>query len=299
MVDKQILITGAGGLLGTALCEYYHGRYADEQNTIIGHYHRPPNSAMPWSTAQGDLGEKSHIVDLAGRFSPDIIINAAALADVDRCQTEPELSHRINVDAVTYLLDTFPGAFFIHISTDYVFGNGARPGTATDPTAPMNIYGEHKVSAEKATLAASERNLVIRTNTMFDRRGRRSFFRFVYDSLREKKRIRCISDQSSNPLSTRSAAELIDDLMTRKASGIYHIGGNEFVSRLEFARRIATYFDLDNSLIDAITTASLSRPAPRPSIAGLDCRTTEIFLDRAMPALEDEFARIAREASLP
>lgn len=278
----EILITGVGGLLGRRLAE----EFSDARRLIL-HYHSKPEIGNDGSIAVGDLGGPEHIKNLSQQFSPDIIINSAALADVDRCQKEPEISQRINVDAIELMLKHFPQAKFVHISTDYVF-SGEKRACPNDPPNPINIYGDHKLLAEKITQSASPDNLIIRTNTMLDITTGRNFFLFVYNSLKAGKKVNGANDQSSNPITAFSAAKLIRQFIEKDASRIYHIGGNDFVSRFELAVKIAEICELEESLISPVESLSIPRPAPRPPLAGLMCGDTEEFLNRKMPSLENE-----------
>ncbi|MFH1700828.1 MAG: SDR family oxidoreductase [Candidatus Zixiibacteriota bacterium] len=278
----QILITGVGGLLGRRLTDEF-----SNAGRLIKHYHNDPRIENGENTYYDDLGDIEHVKYLSQQYSPDIIINSAALADVDRCQQEPELSRRINVDAVDYLQKYFPKAKFVQISTDYVFP-GDKRACPNDPPHPINIYGEHKLRAEELILAASTDNLIIRTNTMLDITAERNFFLFVYNNLKAGKKIGGASDQSSNPISDLTSAKLIRQLIEKDGSGVYHIGGANFVSRYELALKIAEICKFDKGLISPVESSSLPRPAKRPLLAGLLCNETEEFLNRKMPALEDE-----------
>jgi dTDP-4-dehydrorhamnose reductase len=278
----QIMITGAGGLLGQRLAEEF-----SDAGHLIKHYHNNPEIENDKNIIFGNLGDEEHIKNLSQQFLPDIIINSAALADVDQCQHEPYASKRINVDAVELLLKYFPQAKFVHISTDYVF-SGDKRACPNDPPNPINIYGEHKLQAEIITQTASPSNLIIRTNTMLDITTGRNFFLFVYNRLKAGKKIKGANDQSSNPITAFSAAKLIRQLIEKDASGIYHIGGADFVSRHDLALKIAEICEFDKSLISPVESLSIPRPAPRPPLAGLICDETELFLNKKMPALEDE-----------
>jgi dTDP-4-dehydrorhamnose reductase len=289
-----VLLTGAGGLLGTRLAKSIAGKYQ-----VFLHHHHLPHEENTGATFAGDLSDLQHVNTLAAEITPDIIINCAALADVDRCETESEISHDINVKAVDHLLSRFPAAKFVHISTDYVFDGGNRQGLAApkpnDPTHPINVYGQHKLNAERATLAASKNNLVVRVNTLYDHINKRNYFRFAYDKMSAGENIYGLIDQISNPISAFAAAHLIIRLIEKDAAGIFHLGGREFVSRYDFARRIASFFDFNSDLITSATLETFPRPANRPRNAGLDCRITEQFLQSTMPKLDDEFSCIAKE----
>jgi len=289
----SILLTGAGGLFGGRLAEAL-GAYQ-----LAAHFHHQPIGGVSAAVYCGDLSDPTHVASLEGLIAPDVIINCAALADVDRCEAEKELSLAVNVTLVANLARLFPKARLVQISTDYVFSDDeVRGGAAPRPhdlPVPINVYGRHKLEAEYLTLAASSKNLVVRVNSLFDHRGRKNIFSHAYDSLRKGETIYGLVDQISNPIAAIDAAQLIVRLIENEGVGIFHVGGRDTVSRHEFTLCIADYFGFDRGLIVPLRSEERPRPAARPKRAGLDCTLTERFLESPMPGLQDGFGRIARE----
>jgi len=291
--QSSVLLTGAGGLLGGRLAEAL-GAYQ-----VAAHHHHQPIGGVSPAVYCGDLSDPTHVASLAGLIAPDVIINCAALADVDRCETDKELSLAVNVTLVANLARLFPNARLVQISTDYVFSDDENRSEAAprphDRPDPINVYGRHKLEAEYLTLAASSKNLVVRVNSLFDHRGRKNIFSHAYDSLRKGETIYGLVDQISNPIAAIDAARLIAGLIEGGAMGIFHVGGRDTVSRHEFTLCIADYFGFDRGLIELLRSEERPRPAARPTRAGLDCTLTERFLKTPMPGLQDGFACIARE----
>lgn len=290
MSRPAILVTGAGGLLGRRVVEQAAGRCR-----LFRHYHLVPRDELHGKIFIGDLTDRDHIRMVAETIAPDIIIHCAALADVDRCEREPEVSRRINVEAVEHLTAAFPRAVFVHLSTDYVFPGGSPPPSPPSPTGALNVYGRHKLDAENVVQAAAAPHLIIRTATLLDYLGRKNVFQPLYEPLKAGREVACLTDQSSNPLAAADAAGLVLALVDKGARGIFHIGGRDLVSRYELAVRMAAFFGFDSDLVRPMTSESVKRDAPRPLAAGLDCRATEALLGRAMPTLEETFAVIAED----
>lgn len=289
MSRSSILVTGAGGLLGRRVVEQAARRYR-----LFRQYHSAPKDELHGTIFVGDLADRNHVRTIAETVHPEMIIHCAALADVDRCEREPELSRHINVEAVRYLTEAFPEAVFVQLSTDYVFPGGAPPPEPSVPTRPLNVYGRHKLEAENLARAAAN-HLIIRTATLLDWLGRRNVFQPLYEPLRAGREIFCLTDQSSNPLAASDAAGLVLALVEKGARGVFHIGGTELVSRYELAVKLAEYFNFNPALVRPMTSENIRRDAARPSPAGLDCRATESFLGKAMPTLQETFAVIARD----
>ena len=150
----KIVVVGAGGRLGAALAREYASR--DE---TIGFTH-----------AQLDLGQPEALRRTLAPLAFDVLINAAALTNVDYCESHREEAMRLNAEAPRVLAEICgeKEARFVHVSTDYVFdGEKRAPYTETDPADPISVYGESKRAGEEQVLAANERALVIRVSWVF------------------------------------------------------------------------------------------------------------------------------------
>jgi dTDP-4-dehydrorhamnose reductase len=200
--------------------------------------------------------------------APDVIFNAAAITDVDLCEREPALCDRVNRDAVGHLAAT--GVPLVHVSTDYVFDGEAGPYAEDAPTRPLSHYGRAKLESEALALA-SPRSIVARTMTLWGRgKGMKtSFVDFVRDSLSAGKEIRIVTDQWGNPTLAEDLALALWKLVEGGRSGIYHVVGEDWNSRHDWAVAIAGFHGLDASLIKPCLTADLRQAARRPLRSGL------------------------------
>jgi dTDP-4-dehydrorhamnose reductase len=288
MSDLPVLITGAGGMLGRRLAE----KMQSVQEDVFLHYHRKPEIPAAKNYVVGELDDEAINETIRKFGSPRLIINAAGITDVDLCQRDPDLSERINARAPIRLAQAFPDAKFVQISTDYVFPSRKKPPLPRDPVGPINKYGQDKLAAEDHLLALSDDNLIVRISLNYDFVLKRGFFRHVYDTIQKGNTIHGITDQVSNPCWSFSYAEMIMSLLERNASGIWHLGGKDFVSRYEFATIIADIFGLDKSKIEKSSLDDVKRDAPRPHHSGLDCSESESILDRSLPTQEENLKEI-------
>jgi dTDP-4-dehydrorhamnose reductase len=122
----------------------------------------------------GDLNDLPGLATTVRRFAPDVIVNAAAYTAVDQAESEPQLAHQVNADALVVLAQEARrlNALLVHYSTDYVFsGHGYAPWQETDPVAPLNIYGASKLSGEQAIQASGCSHLIFRTSWVYSARG--------------------------------------------------------------------------------------------------------------------------------
>ena len=190
---------------------------------------------------------------------------AAALSHVDYCESHPDDSYAINVAPIELLAST--GVRIVFFSTEYVFAGNAGPYRETDPVAPLNVYGEHKVRAE---LALPEAALIIRTTVVYGAESQRKNFIYrVIDTLRSGRELRVPDDQVGSPTYAPILARAAVCLEEQGAHGTYNVAGDTRVSRYEFAREAARVFQLDADLVRPVSTDDLRQPARRPLDAGL------------------------------
>jgi len=161
----------------------------------------------------------------------------------------------------------------IYISTDYVFDGNAGPYAEDQPTKPINYYGQTKLDAEKLIQKSGIPWAIIRTNVLYGNTTiqKASFVRWVIEKLQRFETISIVNDQFGNPTWSFGLAEAIQKIMDKKATGLYHYAGKDYISRFEFALKIAGVYDLDPMLIRKTTTRALNQKAPRPYQAGLTC----------------------------
>jgi dTDP-4-dehydrorhamnose reductase len=163
---------------------------------------------------------------------PDLIVNAAAYTAVDRAETERELAHTINGVIPGVLAEEIRrlgGKGIIHYSTDYVFGgDGKRPYTEEDATAPVNAYGASKLGGERAVGAAGAPHVILRTEWLYATRGA-NFLRTILRMAQQGKPLRIIADQMGSPTWARMLAETSAVVLARMlrsdaaaVSGVYH-----------------------------------------------------------------------------
>jgi len=179
------------------------------------------------------------------RYSPKVIINAAAYTDVAGAEQEPELAMAVNCDGVARLAELAKqhNALLVHFSTDYVFGgSGHRSWRESDRPAPLNVYGQSKLAGEQAILASGCCYLIIRTSWLHSS-WRDNFLKTMLRVAQSRDELRVVCDQVGAPT---SAALLAD--VTIKASarvleepalgGLYHVAASGAVSWYDYARFI-------------------------------------------------------------
>lgn len=264
---KRILICGANGLLGQRLALMLGGR--TEYETLNTSRERSfVFDDRLYDFTQLDLTRKGDVKSLISSFQPDVIMNAAALTNVDWCEEHREEAWNGNVVAVENLVEAARkvGAKLIHVSTDYVFDGKAGNYSEDDKPNPVNYYGKTKLAGENAIRVADIDHAILRTIVVYGYGigVKKNFALWVLDSLRTGKPIRCVTDQIANPTYVADLARAIITIAELGKSGVYHVSGREEVSRYEFAVRVAGVFGLNPALIAPIRTDELVQRAARP-----------------------------------
>ena len=200
---KRILITGANGQLGYSFYNLLRHKYE------IVNTSRSINNNR--SCIYLDITNPIVCKEVINLIKPDIILNFAALTNVDYCERNPVLTNEINVIGLENLLTYFKKPI-IHISSDYVFDGNNGPYAEEDSTNPINIYGMSKLRSEQVLLNYSANSLIIRSNVIYDylKNSSASFLNWVVDSLKNKKEINVVNDQVNNPTWASSLTVVID-----------------------------------------------------------------------------------------
>ena len=234
-----------------------------------------------------------NLVDLDGTsqlirdFKPNLIVNATAYTAVDRAESERELALAINAHGPALLAEeaNVLGAALIHYSTDYVFdGSKGEPYVETDQPAPLGVYAESKLAGERAVQNAGGSYLIFRTSWVYSLR-RDSFVTKVLKWSRQQRTLKLVSDQISNPTWSRMLAEVTGQLVAMagkdlaiwvtERSGLYHLAGWGYASRLEWGKEILSLDQKkeEQVAVEVIPTLTNEFPTPaqRPLFTALNC----------------------------
>ena len=278
----RILITGAFGQLGHSL-QSILSKKSNYELICTGRKVKKGQEGIPL-----DIRNQVALKELINTTAPDILINLAAMTNVDACELNPKLAGEINVAGLQHICDSFKGKI-IHLSTDYVFDGTSGPYKEDDPLNPISIYGKTKLASENILLEKDIKNLVIRGNVLYDYSPHTSasFLNWVVSSLKSNQEIKVVEDQFNNPTWTRSMSDIIELSIENDLEGIIHWGDAVHISRFEFAKLIAKKFSLNESLIKPVLTSELNQPARRPLQSGLSTEKLVNMLDIIPPSIDD------------
>lgn len=295
---RTLWITGAGGVVGQKLvAQAVQALLAGADARVYAFAHAPlaqppvQHPALTWGAL--DIGDRAAVQAAARMAAPSVILDPAAMTNVDACERERTAAEHANIAGPRHLAEVArdAAAHLIHVSTDYVFpGDEAQPGPYTEeaPTRPINYYGLTKLRGDEAiqeVCAGAAPYAIVRTALVYGTGGRSNFVKWLAGELGAGRRVRIVRDQFNTPTLADDLARLLLWLAEHEVTGIYHAAGPDRVGRHEWALAIAEHFGLDTSLIDWVTTAELNQPAPRPRFSGLRCERLAADSERGAPRM--------------
>ncbi len=290
----HIAVTGAGGQLGVDLVDAFAADGATEADAVTV-------TALAHDAL--DVADRDAVHAALRELAPDVVVNAAAWTDVDRCEADEDRCHRVNALGPWWLAQACAstGATLVHTSTDYVFsgppptGAGGRPRgwTEFDPVAPVNAYGRAKAAAEELIRATLREHHIVRTAWVSGARGG-SFVGTMLELGASRDRIEVVADQVSSPTVTRDLATAIVEVVAQGRHGTVHRTNRGRCTRADLARAVYELAGMDIEVVET-TSARLSRPAPRPTWSVLDDRHARTQGLSDLPHWHDGLRRLLAE----
>jgi dTDP-4-dehydrorhamnose reductase len=270
----KILVTGANGLLGQHVVKMLlHAGNYHVMATGKGQCRLPFNTNKNFEYATLDITDEKAVHNCLQAFKPAAIIHAAAITQPDPCELDTITCWKTNVTATQFLVDaaTIINAYFLYISTDFVFDGLHGPYKETDTTNPVNFYGTSKLAAEKLVVNSLLQWSIVRTVLVFGNilvGNRSNIISWVKESLTQNKPIKVVTDQWRTPTYIEDLATGILLVLQKQAIGIFHISGAQGMSPYDMAMATANYLQLDTTLITKVTADTFTQPAVRPLKTG-------------------------------
>lgn len=269
----KLLITGAQGQLGNELIKTLRLGKA-EIGAISEAFANVEILAIDKDDL--DLTDFEALRQALLRFQPDVIINCAAMTDVDSCEVNQDAAFKVNSELPCQLAlyAEAAGCKLVHISTDYVFGGESlAPYQELDACAPSSVYGKSKYLGEKNVQHHCKRAFIVRTAWMYGYQGH-NFVKTIIHAARDGKELKVVCDQKGNPTSANDVAYHVLKLVLTEQFGIYHCTNHGICSWYEFACEVLRLINSSNRPMPCSTEEFYAdktyKCAPRPRYSALD-----------------------------
>jgi dTDP-4-dehydrorhamnose reductase len=267
----RVLVTGSNGLLGQKLSDLLQ-RQIGVQLTATAR----SKSSIPLTNASFeilDICDPAAVQKIFDNVRPDVVIHCAAMTLVDKCELERESCWSANVTSVEHLINACRtyDSHLVHVSTDFVFSGEYGPLDETAIPSPVNFYGESKAEAERRVISSGISWCIVRTVLVYgvtSDMSRSNIVLWVKQSLENGKPIQVVNDQYRTPTLAEDLAMGCYLAATKRAQGIYHISGKDYMTPYDIAIKTAEFFNLDKSLITPVDSSTFKQPARRPLITG-------------------------------
>ena len=278
----KVLITGSNGLLGQKLL---HKLRQDTSFDLVA----TSKGENRVSEKEGytyfdlDITNNNAVAQLIARENPQVVINTAAMTNVDLCEDEKQSCDALNVDAVKYLADACANidAHLIQISTDFIFDGEDGPYTEEDIPNPLSYYGISKLKSEELLKAHAVKWTVLRTIIVFgvgEKLSKGNIVIWAKEALIKGDPLNIVDDQFRAPTLADDLADICILAAKKKAHGIFNASGKDIMSIYEIVERIAKHYGNTIENLNKISTATLNQKAGRPPKTGF-------ILDKAINEL--------------
>jgi dTDP-4-dehydrorhamnose reductase len=281
----RIGVTGASGMLGTALIDELSNKYeifATSRNKGF------EKEGIQWDCF--DLTNSQQLKKWLNNTDPDVVIHCAAMVNVNECENNVDFVTKLHVNTTTTIAKFIAknNKRLIYISTDSVFdGNQDRPYEESDEVNPLNIYAKTKLLGENPVLLM-ENGLVLRTNIIgWSRSDNYSFAEWILKGLAESEPLTLFDDVMFSPLHVSNLSIIINQAIEKEISGLYHCTSKDSISKFDFGIKMASVFNLSISNIKKISVDSMNFKANRPKNMALNSKKLSSILGCVLPTATD------------
>jgi len=268
----KVLITGSNGLLGQKLL---HKLRVDKGINLVA-ISRGENRVSEKSGyiyINLDITDNDEVERVIVEQMPDVVINTAAMTNVDMCEDKKDACYALNVNAVQYLANACQkiNAHLIHISTDFIFDGEDGPYTEEDKPNPLSYYGLSKLKSEQLLQDQMVKWTILRTIIIFgigERLSKENIVLWAKGALEKGDSLNIIDDQFRAPTLAEDLADACILAAKKKAYGIFNASGKDIMSIYEIVKRIAKHYGNTTENLNRISTATLNQTAGRPPKTG-------------------------------
>jgi dTDP-4-dehydrorhamnose reductase len=292
----KILITGSNGLLGQKLLHKLRQDSSVELLATSKGENRV-SEQNGYTYSELDITDQKQVAELIANTKPDVVINTAAMTNVDLCEAEKDNCDALNVSAVQFLADACVkiDAHLIHISTDFIFDGEDGPYKEEGIPNPLSYYGLSKLKSEQLLQAHAVKWTVLRTIIVFgvgENLSKGDIVLWAKEALEKGDPLNIIDDQFRAPTLAEDLADACILAAKKEAFGVFNASGKDIMSIYEIVERIAKHYGNTTDNLNKISTATLNQTAGRPPKTGFILDKSRKVLDYNPHSFEECLAII-------
>jgi len=261
-MQKKVLITGGSGLLAVNWALSIRDNYS-----VVLLLHNRKISMQGVDTEVASLNSSVQCCTILEKHKPDVVIHTAGLTSIERCEQDPELAHKVNVDLAENIAVACNemNIKLIHISTDHLFSGDNQMAYEDNRVEPVNNYAKTKHQGELKVQESCKDALIVRTNFFgWGTKYRQSFSDFILNRLRENQPVDLFLDVFFTPILIGELVKKVHQLIDLDANGVFNVVGKERLSKFDFGVKLAKCFKLNLDLINGINIDDKSKLTKRP-----------------------------------
>lgn len=263
----RVLVTGGSGAVGYRLCQ----RFLHDGHEVHFTFNSHPCAIGSAEAHKIDITMPGALGALCALHF-DVIVHAAALTNVDLCETDYALAKRHNVLGTENAADLarLCGAPIVFISTSHVFQPSEKPYTEHEiPTKAPNNYGQTKLDAEKIVSRSGLDFIILRIDQPYYWTAPWHRDNTVTRTLRKLnagQKVQEVADWFNNPTFIPKFCDLACSLLDMEKYGLYHAAGPDYISRFQWAREVCGIFGFEQNAVEPISSESFRLPVKRPNV---------------------------------
>ena len=288
---KKIFFTGGAGLLALNWAAYCQNKY----KVILGMNKTEVNPSFASTISISGAKTASLLESVISKVAPDIVINTAAITNVEYCELNPEEAYASNVHFASQVATVCKNLdiSLVHISTDHLFSGSNSYSTEDQFLSPVNVYARTKALAEEIVIAEFDKSTIIRTNFFgIGTSYRLSFSDMIINTLAKGYPFMGFQDVFFTPILASDLAECVHQLIDNNHYGIYNISSDKRISKFEFAMLVAKVFGLRDSLVKPSKIDERINLVSRPKDMSLSNSKVSATLNRHLGTAEEGLRRL-------
>ena len=269
----KILITGSNGLLAQKIISLAIKDKIDIIATSKGIDRSNNLNISHYRYFSLDITSEDQVRFAINKFSPDVVINTAAMTNVDLCEEMKEECDKINTNAVGFLANACLSinAHLIHISTDFIFDGENGPYSEDDSSNPLSYYGFSKLNSEILLKNHNVKSSILRTIILFgvgNNLSRNNIILWAKESLEKGQKLSIIDDHYRAPTFAEDLAAACLFAAKEKVYGVFNVSGKDIMSIYDMVVSVAEFFNLNTKMIERSHSSKLNQLAKRPIKTG-------------------------------